>query len=309
MEYKICKFKFSTGLHIGKGMLTDGEPVFMADTLFSALCHEALGIPDGIEQLVQYSKAGKLKISDGLPYISNTLYIPKPMTTVETKEEGNSKIKKAFKKLKYIPIDCIEDYMKGNLDAEKEKKKLEQLGKYEMSQKASISYEESGEALPYYVGSYHFCVNAGLYVMIGYEGKEVFEYISMLLKGLSYSGIGGKRTSGYGKFKTEYCDVNQQLKKRLEFEKFEKFISLSFSLPAEGEMEKACEGAQFQLVKRSGFVNSKTYAETFQKKKEFYGFSAGSCFQTPYQGDIYDVSFYGKHPVYRYAIPIFMGVI
>ena len=25
--------------------------------------------------------------------------------------------------------------------------------------------------------------------------------------------------------------------------------------------------------------------------------------------DIYDVSIYGKHPVYRYAIPIFMGVI
>ena len=40
MEYKICKLQFSTGLHIGKGMLTDGEPIFMADTFFSALCHE-----------------------------------------------------------------------------------------------------------------------------------------------------------------------------------------------------------------------------------------------------------------------------
>ena len=29
MEYKICKLQFSTGLHIGKGMLTDGEPIFM----------------------------------------------------------------------------------------------------------------------------------------------------------------------------------------------------------------------------------------------------------------------------------------
>ena len=52
MEYKICKLQFSTGLHIGKGMLTDGEPIFMADTFFSALCHEALGISEGIEKLV-----------------------------------------------------------------------------------------------------------------------------------------------------------------------------------------------------------------------------------------------------------------
>lgn len=44
------------------------------------------------------------------------------MTTVETKEEGNSKAKKAFKKLKYIPINKIEEYMKGNLDAQKKKK-------------------------------------------------------------------------------------------------------------------------------------------------------------------------------------------
>ena len=75
------------------------------------------------------------------------------------------------------------------------------------------------------------------------------------------------------------------------------------------EIEKVCTEVQFQLIKRSGFVNSMTYADTFRKKKDFYGFVAGSCFKIPYQGDIYDVSIYGKHPVYRYAIPIFMGVI
>ena len=60
MEYKICKLQFSTGLHIGKGMLTDGEPIFMADTFFSALCHEALGISEGIEKLVN-SYTGDIK--------------------------------------------------------------------------------------------------------------------------------------------------------------------------------------------------------------------------------------------------------
>ena len=86
-------------------------------------------------------------------------------------------------------------------------------------------------------------------------------------------------------------------------------MSLSISLPKDDEIEKVCTEVQFQLIKRSGFVNSMTYADTFRKKKDFYGFVAGSCFKIPYQGDIYDVSIYGKHPVYRYAIPIFMGVI
>mgnify|MGYP000722354495 CR=1 FL=1 len=248
MEYKICKLQFSTGLHIGKGMLTDGEPIFMADTFFSALCHEALGISEGIEKLVHYCKSGKLKLSDG-------------------------------------------------------------LGKYEMTQKASISYEEGLDALPYYIGSYHFSKNAGLYVIIGYEDTEAFQFISSLIEGLSYSGIGGKRTSGYGKFQAKYKNMDPQLKQRLNVNKYQKMMSLSISLPKDDEIEKVCTEVQFQLIKRSGFVNSMTYADTFRKKKDFYGFVAGSCFKIPYQGDIYDVSIYGKHPVYRYAIPIFMGVI
>ena len=39
-----------------------------------------------------------------------------------------------------------------------------------------------------------------------------------------------------------------------------------------GKIEKVCTEVQFQLIKRSGFVNSMTYADTFRKKKDFYGF-------------------------------------
>lgn len=307
MKYKICKFKFLTGLHIGNGMLVDGEPVFMADTLFSALCQEALNIPNGIDQLVKYCRQGKLKISDGLPYIGTTCYVPKPMMTIESKEEGNSKIKKAFKKLKYIPIDKIEEYIKGDLDAPSEKEKLGALGKYEMRQKASISYEE--ETMPYYIGSFHFLENNGIYVIVGYEDDEILDCIQLLLRGLSFSGIGGKRSAGYGKFEVEFCDVPQNLKERLQEVKYQSYISLGFSLPKQDELEQVMDNSQFQLIKRSGFINSNTYATTYQKKRDFYGFAAGSCFDKTFEGDVFDVSIFGNHPVYRYAIPIFMGVI
>lgn len=307
MKYKICKLNFLTGLHIGKGMLVDGEPMFMADTLFSALCHEALNIPKGIDRLLNYCKQGQLRLSDGLPYIGETCYIPKPMMTIESKDEGNSKIKKAFKKLKYIPVDKIMEYTKGNLDAQLEKDKLAMLGKYEIQQKASITYEE--ETLPYYVGGFHFMNGNGIYVIVGYENDEVWEYISLLMKGLSFSGIGGKKSAGYGRFEIKFYDLTEKLEERLHLQNYKKFMTLSFSLPQNGEMDKICEKSEFQLIKRSGFISSDTYDVTYQKKRDFYGFVAGSCFEKTFAGDIFDVSVHGNHPVYRYALPIFMGVI
>jgi CRISPR-associated RAMP protein, csm4 family len=35
---------------------------------------------------------------------------------------------------------------------------------------------------------------------------------------------------------------------------------------------------------------------------------AGASFKQKFAGDIYDVSAGGKHSVYRYGIPFFMGV-
>jgi len=307
MKYKICKLKFLTGLHIGKGMLTDGEAIFMADTLFSALCHEAVCMPGGIHRLVNYCKQGKLKLSDSLPFIGETCYIPKPIITIESEKDwGNSKVKKAFKKLKYISIEQIDTYMEGNLDAQIEKEKLETFGKFELRQKASITYDE--ETTPYFIGSFHFQENNGLYVIIAYETEEIFEYISLLMECLSFSGIGGKRSAGYGKFQVEFCDLPEKLEQRLHISSYQKFISLSFSLPKESELENVCKNSKYQLIKRGGFVNSETYADTYQKKHEFYGFVSGSYFDSYYEGDIFDVAIHGRHPVYKYAIPIFMGV-
>ena len=306
MKYKICKMHFSTGLHIGNGLLSDGNPVFLADTIFSALCHEALNIENGISKLVKYFREGSLKISDGLPYISEILYVPKPTTAIETENEGNSKEKKAFKKLKYVPVDKLCQFIKGNLDANKEKKILDTLGQYEMVQKASITYE--AETVPYYVGIFQYQKNNGIYILIGYDSEEALQYIMLLLKGLSYSGIGGKRKSGYGKFSIEYQELTSEFKKRMELSKYNEFITLSFSLPVEKELEEVCRNSDFQLIKRSGFVSSCDYADTFRKKKDFFGLSAGACVSNVYSGKIYDVSGKGNHPVYEYAIPLFMGV-
>ena len=305
MNFKICKMHFSTGLHIGKGLLTDGEPVFYADTLFSALCHEALKMAS-LARLLQYCGEGRLKLSDGMPFIQDVLYLPKPLFRVETDEEGNSKVKKLFKKLKYIPVGKFEEYIQGNLDVQKEKEKYDGLGKFQMTQKVSVAREEEPE--PYFVGSYHFQKDTGLYVIVAYDTEEVFEFLMELMRALEYSGIGGKRTSGYGKFQLECSDLPLELEERINIEKYSLKMLVSLALPKEDELKKACSDANFQVIKRSGFVASDTYAEHLQRKKDFYAFAGGSCFHDTFDGDIYDVSLGGSHPVYKYAVPVFVGV-
>jgi CRISPR-associated protein Csm4 len=49
-------------------------------------------------------------------------------------------------------------------------------------------------------------------------------------------------------------------------------------------------------------------AERLEKKRDFYSFAAGSVFQNKFEGDIFDVSIKGNHPVWRYAKPLFMAV-
>lgn len=92
-------------------MLPDVEPVFLADTLFSALCQEALSVPGGIDKLYKKCVSGSIRFSDALPFIQGEFYVPKPAMTIQTDQEGDSRTKKAFKKLKYIPVTIHSRFM------------------------------------------------------------------------------------------------------------------------------------------------------------------------------------------------------
>ena len=62
------------------------------------------------------------------------------------------------------------------------------------------------------------------------------------------------------------------------------------------------------MIRRGGFVASESYAKEFVKKRDIYAFKAGSCFGKRFEGDVFDVSVSGAHPVYRYLKPMFIGV-
>lgn len=307
MQYKIFKMNFSTNVHFGDGSLGKIKKTLYADTIFSALCHEAIKMGQKqLDQLVRLVREDKIKISDSLPYIEEIFYIPKPLMREERKSEEDISEKKYNKRLEYIPIEQINQFLRGEIKAKEEVEKLKNLGRQQLIEKAAVKERE--DAIPYSVGSFQFGRDCGLYFILGYEKKEDFDFINDLLLSVSYTGIGGKITTGFGKFELEMRQLPKELEKRMQGE-FRLYMTLSISLPREEEIENVLEKANYTVIKRSGFVASTTYSNnSYKKKKDIYLLTAGSSFFKKFEGDIYDVSEYGAHPVYRYAKPLFMGV-
>ena len=307
VDYKLYKFQFNSAVHFGKNNLDDGEFSCCADTLFSALCQEAVRMgEDVLEDLCNFVREEKLLFSDAFPYIGNTYFIPKPMKRIELENNnGNSVVKKAYKKLKYIPIDKLDIYLQGKYDVINAHD-FDAFGHFEMKTAASIRGEN--ETVPYRIGTYYYNSGNGLYIIVGYQGEEILEMPEQLLTHLSFSGIGGKRASGFGRFQLFSGKIPSGFCERLE-RTGERYMALSVSLPKEEELESALKGAEYLLLKRSGFVSSEKYASEQMRKKDLYVFKAGSCFSERFHGDIYDVlDKCGRHPVYRYAKPILMEV-
>lgn len=304
MIYQIYKMEFLNNVRFGKQSLNDTNPTLYADTLFSALYQEAMKQQKD-DIFYQMVHTGKLIFSDGFPYQGKEYYLPKPYIRIEgTDKNGNSKEKKKFKKLKYIPLSKLERYLKGETTAEEFEEERE-LGHTAMKVSAAVRGKEEPE--PYRVRYFTFQDGNGLYILVKADSQEEIQLLDELMTGLSYSGIGGKRHAGMGRFEYERCDMPEILRTKLEATS-EKYMLLSTALPEEKELEQILKHAEYQLLKRSGFVASANYAEQQMRKRDLYVFQSGSCFEKTFSGQIVDVSDSGKHAVYRYAMGIFMGV-
>ena len=319
MKYKIYQLNFKTAVHFGNGRLSSTENTFYADRLFSALCIEVRRMKgvEGINRLVEIVKDNRLCISDSFPHVDDVFFLPKPVMQIQTEKKGDSEAKKKFKKLSFIPVDSLDGFIAGDFNPDISEGKIKFLGKKIMKSSAAIL--EKDDAKPYSIGTYEFGMTekidgqkdiehkSGLYFIIGFENDEVFDFVDEIMYSLQYNGIGGKTSAGLGKFDTVICDVPDSIIKRLSGE-YSRYMSLSVCMAKDSELDRAVENASYTILKRSGFINSYDYNDTFVKKNNFYSFSSGSCFDIRFEGDVFNVGGKGSHPVYRYAKPMLLGV-
>lgn len=95
-----------------------------------------------------------------------------------------------------------------------------------------------------------------------------------LMTSIQYSGLGGKRSSGYGTFELEIVDLPEGLEGLLNNGGNEQLL-LTTSLPEDTELVHAMTGARYQLVKRSGFAYSET-ASQLLRKQDLYKFKGAA---------------------------------
>lgn len=315
MKYQVLKLSFTGAVHLGMGILETGAAGFCADTLFSALCTEAFKRDgeSGITALYDAAKNGKLVISDAFPYCGETLYIPKPAVPVrssQVSEDADSTVRKQFKKLRYLPVSAVETYLSGMLSPEECKKytdETDRISEFSLQTKVRIYDNREKDPEPYYVGCCRFRENCGLWVLLGTD-ESVTESVTALFHALGTTGIGGKLSSGYGRFTVDMTAPADALLSMLNASQAGTFMTLSICLPLESELAETLGSASYSVMRRGGFIASECYAEKAQKKNDLYMLSAGSCFAERFHGDIYDVSGGHSHPVYHYGIPLLVRV-
>lgn len=333
MMYYIFTLKFLTPVHFGDaangGSLDKFSLQCSADTLFAALCNEAANKgSDAVATLVNKTAEGKIVFPSLFPYWRTAdddlyFYLPKPLLKLEQEEQQSAKsfeeIKQLATKLKkqkkstYIRASQINSLLKyGGSN-----------GQFAVPEFAAplvagrVALREE-KPLPYYVGSYVFSKHSGLYFILGVEHEEELALIKDLLLSLGYSGIGGKRSSGYGKFELAddelelfddggVYDDDTAIALMLYNEKSKYQMCLAPVCPCVDEIAVVKQGS-YKLIKRGGFIASSAAKDNI-KRNSIYMLQEGSCFPERLRGQMLQQTVDGlAHDVYRDGIGMFVGL-
>lgn len=214
MKYYILQFKFLTPVHFGtaENKKSGNLQSFncCADTFFSALVTETAALDGELcSRFIEAVQKGGLLFSDFLPYYSGAeeeLYVPVPYNC---KEKVNPlDLQLSFKELclqyealrdhenmAYIRVSGIYDYLHPYESTAKEQEKHD-FGWSGVQRR--LDFRNGGRA--YYVSNYTFAEGAGLYCIVGLDDGTLLEGLVKAVELLGLGGIGGRRSTGFGKF-------------------------------------------------------------------------------------------------------------
>lgn len=302
MEFQLYKMNIQAA-HFGDGSLEQSLPTVPAERIFSALFIEALKYNQS-EELLNIASSPNFQMSDTMLY-QDGLFLPKPIGFPEVDNNNGEYFRedeKTIKKIDFINENDFDAFVQGKYG------KLNQLNEKQRSlysnethTKVSIFEDPDAEGGdPYRIGTTRYKDSS--LVFIATKNK----LIENLMDSLQYSGIGGKRTSGLGRFQLEIEEPTSTIKERLTIDAESKVMLLTSAIPKDVELEKALIGAKYAIAKSSGFAYSDKVRENY-RKHDLYKFKAGSTFEGTFTGDIVDVGpFDFEHSVLNYSKPLFL---
>lgn len=331
MSYFMYQLQFDTPIHFGTaeqgGKLEQIGFTLSSDTLFGAICCELSEQAESsvLKDFLDKCNSRKILFSDLLPYkmVDGEAfdYLPKPIMPIAREENAIQDIqqvrimaaeRKKMKKLSFIRASRMEEY------AEKLRQGQPFVEDNDFGVMSLIPkvYCRDDETRPYYVAEYSFNNESGLYGIIYVDDDDDFEWLCDTIQGLGLSGIGGKRSSGFGKFHflDDPYDLNdggfspddEALVAMLQNREASWQMGISSVIPGEDELS-LLEGSYYQLRKRSGFVTLENGIGQ-EKKNSVYALAAGSCFTDRLSGSIALLGTNAGHDVLRNGHGMFVGL-
>lgn len=298
MEYRIYKLKFITPVRFpsinNKGVLYSSDLTAPASVLFSSLYITTLEL-NKIELKI-YLEESDFLLSDLLPYKHNNLYIPKPIMQHYVNKDVDAK---KIKQLQYIDLKSLNDYFNDPMKII-EQEEFNNFGYF--SEEVKVSKIEP-ESMPFSIEVFHFYEGYGLYFITNIPQHLENDFL-ITLKMLGLTGIGGKKTSGYGKFEVEKVEdlkiINELINKKGSY-----YMTLSSFIPLKEELKEVSEGTYLLNIK-NGFTYSFSTRNSSVKKENKLMIQKGSCFKEKLKGKIYKEEG-PSHLIYTYGKAVMIG--
>lgn len=339
-DYLVIRLSFQTAVRFGDGRSANGldsaNAVLPSDSLYAALMSITVQ-QDGIEELgriKQQIEDDQLLLSSLLPYYIKDIpkdesetYIyclPRPFIPGgqnQRRETESSSVKKDLKKIPYIPIDKFFSYLNfiesGDGDLHSFSVPPNQKGVPVSYDRVSIRDEESPQ--PYTISAYRYQEGqTGLYFVAYAPSTVDREWLQRTLDELSVTGIGGKTSSGMGKFTFEIFSLNTDKSTKalgylLSNTDADYYMSLGSIIPAnQQDIETLRSSNSYYLLEtRDGYSTSPNFVSDTGnlslKRKRCVLLRMGSCFSKQLKGRIVDLSYGQHHPVYRVGKSIQIG--
>ena len=329
MNYYLYPLRFLTPVHFGDtsegGSLETISLTLGSDALFGACCHEICHDTGLLQSFIDSVKEQHIALSSLFPYCIDDgeyqLYVPSPIMQIDSKEMPITSFaetkrvateQKKIKKIEYIRASQLQNFSQY-IEADISQKYMPTFGAKQTSAQVNMRGEMSR---PYYVGNYQFMSHTGLYFIAGFNDDASRELFEGIFEVLGLSGIGGKRSGGYGKF--ELADDPIQLESEgiykddsalyaLLHNKHGKMMCISTCVPTSEEVATLKQGS-YKLQKRGGFVGA-AGTTTQVKRNSYYVVKEGSVCPKALVGQMLTITGDSlPHPVYRNGMGLWIGV-
>ena len=326
MAYYLYQLAFDAPVHFGDaslgGSLERSGWEYTSDRLFSSICCEiaSQGELQLLDRLVHLVQKGEFLLSDLLPcqlgpHDDLELFLPIPYVYMDSKEKIKnldmqeakqlSARRKQVKKQAYCRVSELEEYCRclrsGELFVAGSRW---EPGTEQFAERVNC---RGAKKLPYYVKSNIFRQGAGLYLIVQMP-EDMEEVFARVLESLGLSGIGGKRSSGCGRFHLAddalllepgiYQDMDCLY--AMLGAKSPGYMCISSLLP-EPQQASIVRQGMYRLRKSSGFTDG-------IKRNSVYMLAAGSCLKEKLPGRILDIGASDGHPIWRYGKGMYVGI-